>query len=116
MKKRIKRRILSRNTGQRKALIHSLSRELFLKEKIKTTEAKAKEFSSFAEKQITKAKKGDLAARRALAKLFDDLIVKKLVEQIGPRYKSRNGGYTRIMKLGPRKSDGAKMAIIELVE
>ena len=116
MKKRISKRILSRTTSQRKALICSLSRELFLKEKIKTTEAKAKEFSSFAEKQITKAKKGDINARRALAKLFDDPIVKKLVENIGPRFKDRNGGYTRIMKLGPRRSDGAKMAIIELVE
>ena len=116
MKKRIKRRILSRNTGQRKALIRSLSRELFLREKIKTTEAKAKEFSGFAEKQITKAKKGDITARRSLAKLFDDPIVKKLVEKIAPRYKDRNGGYTRIMKLGPRKSDGAKMAIVELVK
>jgi len=116
MKKRIKRRILSRKTGPRKALIHSLSRELFLKEKIKTTEAKAKEFSSFAEKQITKAKKGDLSAIRALAKLFDYPVVKKLIDKIGPRYKERNGGYTRIMKLGPRKGDGAKMVIIELVE
>ena len=116
MKKRIKRRILSRKTGPRKALIRSLSRELFLKEKIKTTEAKAKEFSSFAEKQITKAKKGDLASRRALAKLFDDPIVKKLMDKIGPRYKDRSGGYTRIMKLGPRRGDGARMAIIELVE
>jgi len=116
MKKRIKRRILSRKTGPRKALIRSLSRELFLQEKIKTTEAKAKEFSGFAEKQITKAKKGDVTARRALAKLFDDPVVKKLVDVIAPRYKNRNGGYTRIMKLGSRQGDGAKMAIIELVK
>ena len=116
MKKRISKRAFGRTSDQRKALLRSLSRELFLKEKIKTTEAKAKEFSSFAEKQITKAKKGGIIARRALARLFDDPIVKKLVEDIGPRYKERSGGYTRIMKLGPRRSDGAKMAIIELVE
>ena len=115
MKKRISKRILSRDTAQRKALIHSLSRELFLREKIQTTEAKAKEFSRFAEKQITRAKKGDIFARRSLSRFFDDPIVKKLVEVIGPRYKDRNGGYTRIMKLGPRRSDGARMAIIELV-
>ncbi len=115
MKKRKKKRTLSRKSNQRKALIRSLARELFLKEKIKTTEAKAKEFRKFAEKQITKAKKGDLAARRSLAKFFDPVVVKKLMEKIGPRYKNRNGGYTRILKLEPRKSDGAKMAIVELV-
>jgi large subunit ribosomal protein L17 len=115
MKKRKKKRILGRKTNQRKALIRSLSRELFLREKIKTTEAKAKEFSKFAEKQITRAKKGDLTARRFLAKHFDGPVVKKLIEKIAPRYKDRNGGYTRIMKLEPRKKDGAKMVIIELV-
>ncbi len=115
MKKRKKGRTLSRPSDQRKALIHSLSRELFLREKIKTTEAKAKEFRKFAEKQITKAKDNDLAARRSLARYFDAPIVKKLMEEISPRYKDRKGGYTRIMKLGPRRSDGAKMVIVELV-
>ena len=87
-----------------------------MNERIKTTEAKAKELSSFAEKLITRAKKGDLASRRILARYFSKSLVKKLVDEIGPRYKKRGGGYTRIIKLGPRKSDGAKMSIIELVK
>jgi len=116
MKKLKRGRKLSRKKNQRKALLKSLARALFLNEKIKTTEAKAKEVRMFAEKLITRAKKGDLASRRILAKYFSKDIVKKLVDEIGPRYKKRKGGYTRIIKLGPRKSDGAKMAIIELVK
>ncbi len=116
MKKRKKGRKLSREKDQRKALLRAISSALYLREKIKTTEAKAKEVSGFAEKSITRAKKGDLACRRLLAKHFSLNIVKKLVNEIGPRYKERKGGYTRIIKLGPRKSDGAKMAIIELVK
>jgi len=116
MKKKVSGRIFSRPKSQRKALLRSLSSQLFLKEKIRTTEAKAKELRSFAEKCITKSKKGDLSARRMLLKDFSKEIVKKLVDEIGPRYKSRAGGYTRIIKLGPRQSDGAKMAIIELVK
>ena len=115
MKKRKKGRKFSRKSDQRKALLKSLARELFLREKIKTTEAKAKELSGFAEKQITKAKKATLASRRLLAKNFSPGVVKKVVEEIAPRYKNRKGGYTRVIKLGPRKSDGAKMAIIEFV-
>jgi large subunit ribosomal protein L17 len=88
---------------------------LVLHEKIKTTEAKARELSPFIEKKITKAKKGDIAARRMLLKNFSLNIVKKLVDDIAPKYKEREGGYTRVVKLGRRKSDGAKMAIIELV-
>ena len=79
-------------------------------------EAKAKEISALAEKFITRAKKQDLSSRRILAKYFSKNLVKKLVEEIAPRYKERKGGYTRIIKLGPRKSDGARMAIIELVK
>ncbi len=116
MRKRKKGRKLSREKGQRKALLRSLARELFLRERIKTTEAKAKEVSSFAEKQITKAKSGTVSSRRLLAKNFSSKIVKKLVDEIAPRFKERKGGYTRILKLGLRKSDGAKMAIIELVK
>jgi len=95
---------------------------LLSKEKIKTTEAKAKEVRPLVEKFITRAKKptvytrGDLSSRRLLAKFFSPEIVTKLFKEIGPRYKERKGGYTRIIKLGPRKSDGAKMAIIELVK
>jgi len=109
-------RKLSRKRNQRRALLKSLTTALILKEKIKSTTAKAKEISSFAEKIITKAKTGETNSRRFLAKFFSPKIVKKLVNEIGPRYKERKGGYTRIIKLGPRKSDGAKMAIIELVK
>jgi large subunit ribosomal protein L17 len=116
MRKRKKGRKLSRKRDQRKALLRSLARELFLKEKIKTTEAKAKEVSGFAEKQITRAKKGNLFSRKLLARRFSPKVVKKLVDEIAPKYKERKGGYTRVVKLGPRKSDGAKMAIIELVK
>jgi len=116
MRKRNKGRRLSRKKDQRKALIKSLMREFFLKERIKTTEVKAKEFLPLAEKQITRAKAGDLAARRLLAQKFSPEVVKKLVEEIGPRYRERKGGYTRIIKLGPRKSDGSKMVIAELIK
>lgn len=116
MRKRKKGRKLSRKRDQRKALIKTLLSSLFLKEKIKTTEAKAKEIRPLAEKLITKAKKGDLASRRFLAKFLSKKIVKKLVDELAQGYKDRPGGYTRIIKLGPRKSDGAKMALIELVK
>ena len=116
MRKRKKGRKLNRKKGQRKALLISLARELFLREKIKTTEAKAKEVAGFAEKQITKAKVGTVSAKRMLAKNFSKAIVKKLADDIAPKFKERKGGYTRIIKLGPRQSDGAKMAIIELVK
>lgn len=109
-------RKLSRKRNQRKALLKSLASELILKEKIKTTKAKAKEVSGFVEKFITRAKKGNLASRRLLVRFFSSKIVKKLVDEIGPRYKERKGGYTRITKLGPRKSDGARIVIIELVK
>lgn len=115
MRKLKQGRKLSREKDQRKALLKSLARAIFLHEKIKTTEAKAKEASMFAEKCITRAKKGDLSSRRILAKYFSKDLVKKIVDEIAPKYKDRKGGYTRIIKLGPRKSDGAKMAIIELV-
>lgn len=94
----------------------NLAASLFLRGKIKTTEAKAKETKSLAEKCISRARKGDLAARRRLLEFLPQNAVKKLVDEIAPRYKERPGGYTRVIKLGPRKSDGAKMAIIELVK
>lgn len=115
MKKRKRGRKLSRKRDQRRALLKGLSRTLILNEKIKTTQAKAKEMSPFVEKLITRAKKQDLASRRLLSRFFSPKTVKKLVDEIAPRYKDRKGGYTRIIKLGPRKSDGARMAIIELV-
>lgn len=116
MRKRKKGRKLKRTSNQRKALLRSLARELFLRGKIKTTLAKAKEVSVFAQKQITKGKKGGLRAKRLLARNFSKDVVKKITDEIVPRYKTRKGGYTRIIKLEPRKSDGAKIAIIELVE
>lgn len=116
MRKRKKGRKLSRGKNQRKALLKSLVSALFLKEKIKTTEAKAKELAPFAEKQITQARQNNLSSRRLLVSLFSETVVKKLVTDIAPRYKDRKGGYTRIVKLGQRKTDGAKMAIIELVK
>jgi large subunit ribosomal protein L17 len=111
-----KRKKLSRKREQRLALLRSLARALILKDKIKTTESKAKEVSSFIEKQITLAKIGNLNSRRLLSRNFSKEIIKKLVDEIAKRYQERKGGYTRIIKLGPRKSDGARMAIIELVK
>lgn len=96
--------------------MRTLATSLFLKEKIRTTWARAKELSGFAEKQITRAKLGNLSAQRALHSFFSAPVVKKLAAEISPRYKDRKGGYTRIIKLGQRKSDGARMAIIELVK
>lgn len=116
MKKGRRGRKLSRKTDQRRALLRGLINALFLKEKIKTTEAKAKAAARFAEKQITLAKQGTLASRRLLAKNFSIKIIKKLCDEIAPKYKERRGGYTKIIRLGQRKSDGAKMVIIELVE
>jgi len=116
MRKQKTGRKFHRKTGQKKALLKSMARSLILREKITVTEARAKELSSFVEKQITKAKKGDLSAKRKLLELFSTEVVKKLIEEIAPLYKQRQGGYTRIIKLGPRKSDGSKMAIIELVK
>ena len=113
MKKRKKGRILSRKTGVRKALLISVARALVQKEKIQTTEAKAKETSLFVERLITKSKKDNLTTRRELLKYFQPRLVKKMIEEIGPRYRERNGGYTRVTKLNLRKSDGARMAIIE---
>ncbi|MFH1462230.1 MAG: 50S ribosomal protein L17 [bacterium] len=116
MKKRKKGRKLNRKKDQRNALLKSLASTLILREKIKTTEAKAKELSPFIEKQISQAKIGSLSAQRILAGLLSKAIAKKLITEIAPRLKERKGGYTRIIKLGPRQSNGAKMAIIEIVK
>ena len=109
-------RILSRKKGVRKALLFSIARALAQKEKIQTTAAKAKEISPLFERLITKAKQDNLASRRELLRYFDTSLVKKMVEEIGPRYRGRQGGYTRITKIAARKTDGANMAIIELVK
>ena len=108
---------LSRTASHRKALLRNLAKEVIDHERIKTTEAKAKAVKPEVEKLITLAKRGDLHARRqALAKLGQDkFVVYKLFEEIAPRYADRNGGYTRILKLGPRRSDSTEMVFIELV-
>ncbi len=116
MRKRKRGRKLSRKRDQRKALFKGLATSLILKEKIETTEAKAKELAKFVEKQISRAKIDNLYSRRLLARFFSKEIIKKLITEIASRYKERKGGYTRIIKLGPRKSNGAKMVIIELVK
>jgi large subunit ribosomal protein L17 len=116
MRHQKKGKTLSRDSAGRKALAKSLAGGLVLHAKIKTTKAKAQILKSHFEKLITKAKKGDLAARRYLKRyLPTEKEVKKMVEEIGPKYKDRNGGYTRIVKIGPRKGDGAEMVQIELV-
>jgi large subunit ribosomal protein L17 len=108
---------LSRDSAHRKALMMNLSREVIDHERIKTTEAKAKAVKPELERLITLAKRGDPHARRqAMARLGQDkFIVYKLFEEIGPRYAERGGGYTRILKLGPRKSDATEMVFLELV-
>ena len=115
MRKRAKGRKFGRKRNQRKALLKGLARNLILTERMETTEAKAKEVASFLAKQITRAKKDTLQTRRLLSQYFSNEVVKKLITNIAPRYKQRQGGYTRIIKLGPRKSNGARMAVIELV-
>ncbi len=108
---------LSRDSAHRKALLMNLSREVIDHERIQTTEAKAKAVKPELERLITLAKKGDGHSRRqAMARLGQDkFVVYKLFEEIAPRYADRNGGYTRILKLGPRQSDATEMVYLELV-
>ncbi len=107
---------LRRVSGARKALLRSLTTELFRYGRIETTETKAKELARSAAKMITLAKRGDLHARRqVLGFVMDETITKKLFDEIAKKYEERNGGYTRIMKLEPRKGDAALRVIIELV-
>jgi large subunit ribosomal protein L17 len=110
-------RQFGRDTGHRKALLRMLVTSLLKKEKIETTVAKAKEIRPLAEKMITLAKRGDLHARRqALSFINDEAVVSGLFARIGPRFASRNGGYTRIVPTRSRPGDAAPMAVIELVE
>lgn len=98
-------------------MLSNMATSLFQHERIRTTEAKAKELRPYAERLITLARRGDLHARRLAARrIRDKQALKKLFEQIGPRYADRPGGYTRILKLGARQGDGAEMAIVQLVE
>ena len=109
-------RKLGRPTSHRKAMLRNQVTSLFKNGKIETTLHKAKETQRVAEKMITLAKRGDLHARRqVLAYIYDKDVVKKLFDEIAPKYADRNGGYTRVLKVGPRRGDGAEMAILELV-
>ncbi|MBA2876949.1 50S ribosomal protein L17 [Thermaerobacillus caldiproteolyticus] len=117
-------RKLGRTSAQRKALLRDLATDLIINERVETTEARAKELRSVVEKMITLGKRGDLHARRQAAAFIRKEVantetgqdaIQKLFSDIAPRYQDRQGGYTRIMKLGPRRGDGAPMVIIELV-
>jgi large subunit ribosomal protein L17 len=117
MRHRKQRHKLSRDSAHRKSLLRNLSRELIEHERIETSQAKAKAVKPRVEKLITLGKRGDLHARRqALSELGQDkFIVHKLFEEVAPRYADRPGGYTRIVKLGPRRSDSTEMVFLELV-
>ena len=117
MRHQRKRHKLSRDPDHRRALLANLSKEVIEHERIKTTQAKAKAVKPEVEKLITLAKRGDLHARRqALSALGQDtFIVHRLFEVVAPRYATRPGGYTRILKLGPRQSDSTEMVLLELV-
>ncbi len=115
---------LGRNTSARKALFRDLATDLIINERIETTHAKAKELRSVVEKLITLGKRGDLHARRQAAQIVRNEVadgetgqkaLQKLFDDIAARYQDRQGGYTRVLKLGPRRGDNSEMAIIELV-
>lgn len=109
-------RKLGRASAHRKAMLRNLVTDLLRSGRISTTDHRAKEAGRVAEKMITLAKRGDLHARRqVLAYVYDEDVVTKLFEEIGPKYADRNGGYTRILKLGPRQGDNAEMVFLELV-
>lgn len=109
-------RQLSRNSAHRWALMRNLITALLREEKIKTTEPKAKELRRWADRVITLGKQGTLHARRQVLSIVQDkAVVRKLFDSIGPRFKDRPGGYTRIIKLGIRRGDAAQMSLIELV-
>jgi large subunit ribosomal protein L17 len=123
-------RKLGRTSSQRKAMLRDLATDLIVHERIQTTEARAKELRSVVEKMITLGKRGDLHARRQAAQFIrrelvtttdeegnekEIFAIQKLFDNVAPRYAERQGGYTRIMKMGPRRGDGAPVVVIELV-
>ncbi|WP_080876112.1 50S ribosomal protein L17 [Oceanobacillus timonensis] len=115
-------RKLGRRTDDRMALLRNLASDVIIHERVETTEAKAKELRSIVDKMITLGKRGDLHARRQAASFLynkeadeDNNVIQKLFDDVAARYEDRQGGYTRVLKLGERQGDGAKMAIIELV-
>ena len=111
-----KNRKLGRPSDQRRAMLRAMTTYLLENGQIKTTYARAKEVAPIAEKMITLAKKNDLAAyRQALSYITKENVANKLFHEIAPKYADRNGGYTRVLKMGPRRGDAAEMAIIQLV-
>jgi len=116
MYKRIKGKKFSRKTDQRRAFMRALAANLIIQERIKTTKVRARQAAALVERLITKAKKNDLAARKALARALPVRAGQKLIALIGPRFKDRVGGYTRVIKIGPRIHDGAPMAVVELLD
>ena len=109
-------RKLGRPTDQRMAMLRAMTTYLLENGQIKTTISRAKEVAPLAEKMITLAKKNDLAAyRQALAFITKEDVAKKLFDQIGPKYATRDGGYTRVVRIGPRRGDATEMAIVQLV-
>lgn len=116
MRHQKKGKILDRKAASRKSLLRHLATSVIIYEKVKTTKAKAKAVKPLVEKLVTIAKANDLTSRRKLLSvLYHPNAVKKALEVLGPRYKERKGGYTRIVDLGPRKGDGAEMVQIEFV-
>ena len=124
-------RKLGRTSSQRKAMLRDLTSDLIINERIVTTEARAKEVRSLADKMVTLAKRGDLHARRQAAafvrnelaivqetedKVVVQTVLQKLFDDLAPRFAERNGGYTRILKMGPRRGDAAPMVVLEFVE
>lgn len=117
MRHRKKGRQLSRTASHRKAMLSNMATSLFQHERITTTTAKAKELRPLAERLITLARRGDLHARREAARrIHDKEVLKKLFDTLGPRYADRNGGYTRILKIGRRVGDGAEIAQVQLIQ
>lgn len=109
-------RKLGRPTDQRRAMLRNLTTSFLKYGKIETTETRAKETKNLAEKMITLAKRGDLHSRRqVLSFVTEEEVVKKLFSDVAPKYQDRNGGYTRMYKVGPRRGDGAEVVILELV-
>ena len=116
MKHGVSGRKLSRPTSQRILMYRSMVTDLLRHERIRTTEAKAKEVRGLAEKMITLGKKGSLSHRRqAIGFITDESVVRKVIDDLAERYADRDGGYTRVIKMEPRKGDGASMALLELV-
>lgn len=109
-------RKLGKTSDQRRAMLRAMTTYLLENGQIKTTYARAKEVAPIAEKMITLAKKNNLASyRQVLSFITKEDVAKKLFDEIGPKYADRNGGYTRVLKMGPRRGDAAEMAIIQLV-